>query len=314
MKAVRAVEGRVRVVDVDEPPGAPDGELLTMRSTSICGSDFGYLAAGSSFILGHELAGVREDGTAVAIEAAFGCGHCERCHEGRTNLCPQMAASALGLAADGGMAERFRAPARHLVPLPPGLDVADAALVEPAAVSWHGLRLAGSGPGTRVAVVGGGAVGLLAVAAARAMGAEDVALEARHDRQREAGERLGATTIADRYDVVVEAAGSASALARAVELVGPGGAVVVLGVHHGPVELDFLTLFLNEARFLPSLAYCRHEGGRDMAEAAGMLAAHPEVAHTLVTHRFPLEDAEEAFRVAADRAAGAIKVVLEPSS
>ena len=209
------------------------------------------------------------------------------------------------------MAEQFRAPARHLVPLPPGLDVADGALVEPAAVSWHGLRIGGTGPDTRVAVVGGGAVGLLAVAAARSMGAADVGLEARYDAQHEAGERLGATAVSDRYDVVVEAAGSASALARSVELVAPGGSVVVLGVHYAPVELDLLSLFLKEARVVPSMAYCRHDDGRDMAEAAEMLAAHPEVVHTLVTHRFPLSEAEEAFRVAADRAAGAIKVVLE---
>jgi len=76
-------------------------------------------------------------------------------------------------------------------PPPDGLDVRDASIVEPAAVSWHALRLAGTGPGTRVAVVGAGALGLLAVAGARRLGAEAVALEARHQYQKEAGERLG---------------------------------------------------------------------------------------------------------------------------
>ena len=309
MKAVRAVEGGVAVVDLDEPPG--QGELLTMKSASICGSDFGYIAVGSRFILGHELAGVREDGTAVAVEGAYGCGSCERCLAGNTNLCHHVSETALGMAADGGMAECFRAPAMNLVALPDGLDVRNGSLVEPASVSWHGVRIGGTGPGKRVAVVGGGAVGQLAVVAAQTMGAEEVGLEARYDRQREIGERLGATSVSGLYDVVVEAAGSESSLARSIELVAPGGSVVVLGVHYGAVAIDFLSLFIKEARLVPSMAYCTHEGGRDMAEAAAMLAARSEIADALVTHRFPLEDAVEAFRVAQDRKAGAIKVVLE---
>ena len=208
MKAVRSVEGGVAVVDLDEPPGI--GELLDMKATSICGSDLSYIRFGSRAILGHELAGVREDGTAVVVEAIYGCMECEQCARGAYNLCPTHGQRALGISADGGMAEHFRAPTARLVPLPPGLDVRDASIVEPAAVSWHALRLAGTGPGTRVAVVGAGALGLLAVAGARRLGAADVALEARHPYQKEAGERLGARPGSDGlYDVVVEAAGTA---------------------------------------------------------------------------------------------------------
>jgi 2-desacetyl-2-hydroxyethyl bacteriochlorophyllide A dehydrogenase len=191
--------------------------------------------------------------------------------------------------------------------------VHDASIVEPASVAWHALRLAATGPGTRVAIVGAGGLGLLAVAGARRMGAPEVALDARHPHQREAGERLGATIGADgHYDVVVEAAGSMESLARAVELVGPHGAVVVLGVHLGTVEVPWGPLFHQEAHLIPSLGYCRHDAGREMEDAAAMLAADPEIARTVITHRFPLEDAAEAFRVAGDRAAGALRVVIEP--
>jgi threonine dehydrogenase-like Zn-dependent dehydrogenase len=113
--------------------------------------------------------------------------------------------------------------------------------------------------------------------------------------------------------VVVEAAGSAESLSRCGELVAPGGTIVVLGVHFGPVQLDWLPLFNKEALVIPSLGYCTHHGVREMDEAAAMLAEDPEIAQVLVTHRYPLEDAEEAFRVAADRSGGAIRVVLEPS-
>jgi 2-desacetyl-2-hydroxyethyl bacteriochlorophyllide A dehydrogenase len=312
MKAVRSTEGGVAVVDVDEPPGT--GELLEMKTTSICASDLTYIEFGSRNILGHELAGVRDDGTAVVVEAIYGCMECEQCRRGTYNLCPTHGQRALGIGADGGMAEQFRAPSARLVPVPAGLDVQDASVVEPATVSWHAVRLAGTGPGRRVAVVGAGALGLLAVAGALRQGGEDVALEARHPHQLEAGERLGARAGTDGlYDVIVEAAGTAASLARSAELVAPGGTVVVLGVHLGTVELDWMPLFHREARLIPSLGYCRHEGGREMDDAAAMLAEDPEIARALITHRYPIDDSAEAFRVAADRASGAIRVVIEPN-
>ncbi|HEX4127937.1 MAG TPA: zinc-binding dehydrogenase [Acidimicrobiales bacterium] len=312
MKAVRSVEGGVAIVDLDEPPGI--GEVLDMRATSICGSDLSYIRFGSRAILGHELAGVRSDGTAVVVEAIYGCMECPQCERGAYNLCATHGERALGISADGGMAAQFRAPPARLVPLPPGLDVRDASIVEPAAVSWHALGLAGTGGGTTVAVVGAGALGLLAVAGARRLGATDVALEARHTSQKEAGERLGARVGAEGlYDVVVEAAGTEASLAACGELVAPGGTIVVLGVHFGPVQLDWMPLFHKEARVIPSLGYCAHDGRREMEDAATMLADDPDIVRTLITHRFPLEDATEAFRVASDRASGAIRVVIEPS-
>jgi len=312
VKAVRAVEGGVEVVDVDEPPGLGD-EVIEMGATSVCASDLMYIEFGLRKILGHELAGVRSDGTAVVVEALYGCGACEQCRRGTYNLCPTHAERALGVSIDGGMVEHYRAPAERLIPLPAGLDVRDAPIVEPASVSWHALRLGDTGPDTRVAVVGAGALGLLAVAGARRMGATDVALEARHPHQRAAGERLGATVGADgAYDVVIEAAGSPEGMARAIDLVGPRGKVIVLGVHVGTMELNWMPLFNREASVVPSLGYCAHDGSREMEDAAAMLAADPDIARTVITHRFPIADAAEAFRTAADRSSGAIRVVIEP--
>ncbi|MBL7500847.1 zinc-binding dehydrogenase [Frankia sp. CNm7] len=311
MKAVRAAEGGVQVVDLPEPPGT--GELLQMRSASICSSDLLYISYGLRYILGHELAGVDAGGNAFIVEALYGCGECDQCQRGLYNRCPTHGERALGFSVDGGMAEQFRAPATRLVPLPAGLDVRDASIVEPASVSWHALRLAGTGPDTRVAVVGAGALGLLAVAGARRQGAEDVAVEARYPHQIEAAERLGAKAGPDGlYDVVVEAAGNPAALARAIDLVAPGGTVVVVGVYMGKIEIDWPTLFFREGRVIPSLGYCGYSTGREMADAAAMLADDPEITRALITHRFPIEDADEAFRVAGDKKSGAIRVVIEP--
>ncbi len=136
MKAVRAAGDGVVVDDVDEPPGL--GELLDMQATSVCASDLMYIRFGLRKILGHELAGVREDGTPVVVEAIYGCMECEQCRSGAYNLCPTHAERALGVSVDGGMAEQFRAPSARLIELPDGLDVRDAPIVEPGAVSWHG--------------------------------------------------------------------------------------------------------------------------------------------------------------------------------
>jgi len=311
VKAVRSAPPGVQVVDVPDP--VSDEELVTIRSASICASDLLYIRWGCTLVLGHELAGLAPDGTPVAVEAIFGCGACAQCARGSFNLCVHMSERALGVVVDGGMSEYFRAPAASLVAVPAGLDLRDASLVEPTAVSWHGARIGGVGPDTTVAVVGGGAVGLFAVAAAQALGAPVVHLDARHDHQREAGERLGAAPAgADAYDVVIEAGGSASALARSAALVRPEGTVVVLGVHTPDVAFPYTDALTKEIRVVSAVGYCRHEGGRDFADAAALLARRPELVDTVVTHRFPLADAPEAFRVAADKTSGAIRVVLEP--
>jgi threonine dehydrogenase-like Zn-dependent dehydrogenase len=315
VRAVRStgdVADKVVVVDVDEPPGS--GETVQIRSSSICASDLMYIGFGLRRILGHELAGVRSDGSPVVVEALFGCGTCAECTRGRYNLCATHHERALGVSIDGGMAEAYRAPSERLVPLPPGLDVRDASIVEPASVSWHALRLANCGPDTRVAVVGAGALGLLAVAGARRQGVEHVAVDARHPHQLLAAERLGAAPgPSGLYEVVVEAAGTEESLARCAELVAPRGTIVVLGVHTGAtVSLPWHTVFMREASVVPSLGYCAHDGRKEMTDVAAMLAEDPDIVRTVITHRFQLEDAAEAFRVAADRSSGAIRVVLEP--
>ena len=144
------------------------------------------------------------------------------------------------------------------------------------------------------------------------MGAAEVSLEARYPHQLTVGERLGATTPSGMYDVVIEAAGSGSALHRAVELARPGGTMGVLGVFGPDVVWPQHECFMKEVRSVPSLGYCRHHGRRDFDDAAEMLAANPDLVDALVTHRFPIEDASEAFRVAADKSSGALRVVVEP--
>ncbi|MDI2130672.1 zinc-dependent alcohol dehydrogenase [Yinghuangia seranimata] len=316
---MRAVRGQgsptsVEVVDVADAPAVPDADTrLTVAAAGICGSDLGYLAMGSTLLLGHELAGFGPDGQAYAVEAIFGCGTCDQCAAGRRNLCRTVHMRVPGMTIDGGMADEYTVPATSLVPLSDGLAPRDACLVEPAAVAWRAVRLAGTGPGTRVAVIGGGAIGLLAAAAAQAQGASAVALVARRAERIAAGERLGAVPAEGEYDVVVDAAGTPDALRDAVGLLAPGGTLSIAALHGDTLPLPFLPAFVKEARVVTSMAYGDDPSGvRDVDRAAAMLAARPGIAAAVITHRFPLADAAEAFRVAADRGSGAIKVVVEP--
>ncbi len=312
MRAVRVgTNGSIDVVDVPAPSG--DGLRVKVKSASICGSDLHMIEHGATmgFTLGHELAGELSDGTAVAIEPLEPCGACEFCVAGDYNLCRSAPQMIFGIMRDGGMAEELIVPPRCLVPLPSGVPVRDACLVEPLAVCIHGLRKAGVYGGMRVAVVGGGSIGLCAVAAVGFAGAE-VGLEARYDAQKAAGERLGAKPIDGEYDVVLECAGSDSAVSRVCELAKPGGTIVLLSSYWGPLTLPAFMVMLKELKLQPSSMYGRHAAGRDIEGGAALLAANKEIAPALITHRLPLDAAPEAFRIARDRQAGAIKVVLEP--
>lgn len=308
MKAVRTTDDGATLCQVDEPCG--EGRVLEMVASSICGTDLGLVANRvQGFTLGHEMA-VRADGAVYAVEPTVYCGRCEQCQAGWPQRCTGEHAS-LGIYCDGGLAERVLVPHYSLVELPAGLDPLDACLVEPAAVAWHGVGRAALQPGERSVVVGGGSIGLLAVACLRAQG-HRVDLEARHAHQRAAGERLGAGPPEGSYDVVLDAAGTESGLVRAAELASPGARLVLLGVYHGLVPLPGVPLLVKELTCVASMAYGRVGGVREVELAAALLGDNPEIAQTLVTHRFPLAEAPQAFAVAADRSAGAIKVVITP--
>jgi len=209
------------------------------------------------------------------------------------------------------MAEEVVVPQRSLVYLPANVHVKDACLIEPVAVALHGLLKAGLSGWMRVAVVGGGAVGLCAVAGAAAAGAE-VALVARYLHQAEAGRRLGAREVAGTYDLVVECAGSASALKESVGLCRPNGRLLLLGTFWDGLDFPHYAVAQKGLTLFATMMYARSGAGRDCDRAVALLAGNPEIARSLISHRFPLEEAPKAFEVARERRAGAIKVVLEP--
>jgi threonine dehydrogenase-like Zn-dependent dehydrogenase len=315
---VRVVRSRTDGIVVEEAaPRAPgDGEVrVHVRAAGICGSDLHAIErAPIPVVPGHEVAGVLDDGTPVAIWPLTPCGRCARCRAGEPQQCPGAPWDLYGFGRDGGMADEIVVQASTLVPLPAGLAPADGALVEPLACAPHGARRARLQPDQRVAVVGGGTMGLTLTAVARWTGC-DVTVEARHAHQRAAAEALGAAVgpVGDgEHDVVVDAAGTVEAAARIVELARPGATALLLATYWDGLHLPPLEFAMKELTLVPASGHGRGPLGRDVDGAAALLAARPEIAAALVTHRFPLDAAPEAFRVAADRRSGAIKVMLEP--
>ncbi len=311
MRAVRANGQKIETVEVPAPEG--DGVRVRVRSAGICGSDLLMLQRGFlQHTIGHEFAGLLDDDTPVAVQPTTPCGDCRLCRRGDYQLCPATMDSTLGVYRDGGMADEVRVDPGCIVPLPATLPASDACLVEPVAVSVHGIEKAGLRAGMRVGIVGAGSIGLCAGAIARHHGC-DADVATRHPAQREAAERLGLGRQLDgSYDMVIDAAGNEQALARAVEHAEPGAQLLLLGFDWERVVLPGTAIAAKELVIRATMTYGHSCVIRDVDAAAALLAQHPEIAEALITHRFGLDEAARAFETASQREQGAIKVVLEP--
>ena len=307
MRAVRRNGHSVEVVDAPEPTG--DGVVVRVTSATICGSDVHMLEKGfGTATMGHEFGGFLDDGTLVAVRPTGMCGGCGFCDSGREHLCGLAMQRFFGGVLDGGFADRVMVDANCLFPVG-RVSPSAVSLVEPLAVAVHGYRRGGLEEGERIAVVGAGSVGLVAAAVAVHHGHE-VWVDARYPHQCEAVEAIGARVgIPDgvRFDAVFDAVGNQSALSRAVSVCERGGRVVELGVFWDPVTVAGEVTF-REISIIPATLYAHRHGDSDFQRAVEVLERRPELERTLVSHRFPVEDAVEAFRTAADRSAGVIKV------
>lgn len=313
MLAAIADNGTVRVVDRDIPDG--DGVLIRVTSSGICGSDLHLLSAGvSGVVMGHEFGGTTEDGRLVAVRPTGECGACAECGRGLGHLCRDAGRALLGISRDGGLAEWARVDESRLVEMPTGVDPGHVGLVEPLAVVVHGVARVDPEPGSRAFVVGAGSIGLLCGAVLVDRGVE-VDIVARHPHQQEAAERLGLRPVPvgerSTYDSVYDAVCTQDSFDACVAAVRPRGALLEFGMFWSPVAMSN-ALLMKEVTLLPSIFYSHDHANEDFTAAIGLLARRPLIAEAVITHRFPLSEAPEALRVAADRASGVIKVHLFP--
>jgi 2-desacetyl-2-hydroxyethyl bacteriochlorophyllide A dehydrogenase len=327
----------VVVEEIPRPTPGPEDVVVAVRSCGICGSDLhwyhGEMMVPQS-CPGHEIAGeVAEVGTAVttlhagdrvALEGIASCGRCRYCQAGIYNYCPLI--GIVGMTIPGGFADFIRLPARHCFPVPAGVAFATAALSEPLGVAVHGVRVAGLSLGQRVLVLGAGTIGLAAVLAARAGGAGEILVTARRPQQRAAAEALAADRVfgdADEealrdaalespVDLVIETVGGAAdTLDAAVALCRPGGTICVLGAFTKQPMFPALFVLAKELRIQGAMVYNRVGSRADFEIVQDMLARDAKrIGETFVTHRFGLPEIAEAFRTAADKTTGSIKVTI----
>ncbi|MEE3331959.1 MAG: alcohol dehydrogenase catalytic domain-containing protein [Myxococcota bacterium] len=309
MKAIRVEDGKPQWVDVPMPEG--DGVRVDVVSSSICGSDLHMVNAGmvEGLILGHEFAGTTPDGTAVAVEPLISCGECHACDAGNRPHC-ESGTSFMGVSLQGGMAETVVVPEASLVKLPAGADLRSASLVEPLAVAVNGIDRARIASGDRVLIIGAGPIGLAVAAVLQARGVK-ADMSARHPHQQAAAEQLGASLdVGDGYDIVMDAVGTTASIADAVTRLRPRGRVGLVGTPWEPAAID-MGACMREIEIVTAMMYGGNPPNRAFDEAARIVATNSEVATAMISHRFPLEAASEAFAAAANRAAGAIKVVFD---
>lgn len=314
MRGVRRTENGIEIVDLPRPSG--DGVRIKVQSIGICQTDLNLTAMGPlPFTIGHEFAGVLDDGTPVGVQPTVPCGHCDLCRNGDSVWCVEGYTRLIGIGQDGGMADEVIVPPSSIVPLPRGLDARNGAnLIEPLAIHLHTLDLTRATGRTRILVVGANqsGFGVLAVAAAIARGGEHVDFSGDRAFQREAAARLGAGVEPNgQYDLVIEADGSEESIHEAAEWARPGGTLALVAGYYTPKTWNFTTAFVKELTVVFGAFYGHSATGRDVDAAATLLGRDPRIAEIVNTHRFPLDAAAEAFEFARSDSES-LKVVIEP--
>ena len=331
MRALRLhATGDLRLHEEERPEPREAETLVRVTAVGLCGSDLHWFGEGGigetrltrPLVLGHELAGITEDGRRVAIDPAVPCESCALCRDGHPNLCEAVRFAGHG-ADDGGLREWMAWPERALFALPDALSDADGAMLEPLGVALHAVDLAHVRAGASVGVFGCGPIGLLALQAARLAGAGRLVATDRADRPHrlEAARRLGAEVFAaeggrevlsiqdalgGRLDVAIELAGENAAVDAALDAVRPGARVVLAGI---PAEER--TSFRAATARRKGLTLVLSRRMKHTYPRAIRLVAEGNVdVRSTVTHQFPLERGAEAFATAARREG--LKVLVVP--
>jgi (R,R)-butanediol dehydrogenase / meso-butanediol dehydrogenase / diacetyl reductase len=330
--AVWTADGDLEVVARPTLPPEPGWVRVRILSAGVCGSDLHayrgkFAAAGES--PGHEIGGVVDavgdgagliEGTPVAVDPVITCGTCAYCRTANPWHCSGR--QALG----DGIAEYIRVPARNVHPLPPNLPAADAAIVEPLAVGVRGANQCRVTAGSRVLIIGAGTIGLLAIVAARAAGASQVFIAARHETQARMAKALGADDVFANSMDAKKAAAAGGGLTSIIETVGgaadtvreavlassPGTTICLLGVFMKDPEIPGVATVLTEVEIVGSICYGWRDGVSEFARAVELAGQHYDGIAPLITHRFPLSETTAAFATAHDKSTGSIKVQINP--
>ena len=343
MRAARLYAPRViHVDDVPVPEPGPGEVLVRVSAVGLCGSDVHYYCDGhigesapsEPLVLGHEFAGTVEAlgpgvgdlraGQSVAVDPAIPCGVCEMCSEGHPNICPTVRFAGTP-PTDGALRELLAWPARQVIPLPPGMSPAVGAALETLGVCLHALNLGHVRLADRVAVLGAGPIGLLIARLAKLSGAVEVFVTDPNPARLAAARAVGADATIDvgredpvgailRFtagrgvDVTFEAAGALETPQQGVDVLRPGGTLVVVGIC--PDDRIALTATAPRRKGV-TIKLCRrmkHVYPRTIALVERGLVDLDQI----ISHRYPLARTADAFAHLTEPATDALKVIVEP--
>jgi L-iditol 2-dehydrogenase len=340
--------GQIEVRTVDVPVPGPDEVLLRVEACGICGTDVEIRDHGMSgeppmpFTMGHEYAGTVvqvgstvdefKAGDRVASEVHKGCGRCHNCIMGEYTAClnfgnREKGHSASGMTVDGGFAEYAIKHVNTLYKIPDAISFEEAAIITTAGSAFYAIdAMGGYVAGDTVAIIGPGPIGLALTQATKALGADQVILTGTRKGRLEMGKQMGADyTVNVREgedpiklvkeltngvgaDVVFDAAGVGNSLDDALNLVRPGGAIVMVAFYKGPVTANIGKAVVRNV----NLYTVRGEGRRNVRRSLSLAAQRKIDLRPLITHEFALKDINQAFETFTKRIDNAMKVIVHP--
>lgn len=318
MKALRIADKHLAVSEVPTP--SANGEALVRVSLSgICNTDLEIVRGYADFsgTIGHEFVGVVEESNAqpsltgkrVVGEINAGCGHCELCLSGDPRHCP--ARTVLGIHnRDGAHAEYVKLPIENLIEVPASVSDEAAVFTEPLAAALGITERVNIEPGSQIAVVGDGKLGILCAWALASVNGT-VTLVGKHAEKLKKAETDGVEThllsemvdFTRQFDIVVEASGSESGFGTAIDLVRPRGTIVLKSTFHGRPKWDAARVVVDEISIVGSRC------GR-FRPALDLLASGRFDIERLIESEFTLENGVAAMKRAGE--SGVLKVLLRP--
>ncbi|WP_188454881.1 galactitol-1-phosphate 5-dehydrogenase [Virgibacillus oceani] len=339
-------EQDIRFEEADKPYiENADDVIIKVKAVGICGSDlsryrklgpyvegtiFGHEFSGEVIETGSEVTNVKV-GDRVAGCPAFCCGKCASCKKGELARCEKL--HVMGAYHPGAYAEFAKLPAENVVPIPDNVDFDTAAMVEPSAVVVHGLYHTNLHPGSEVAVMGCGNIGLLAVQWAKIFGAKTVyAIDIDDDKlavakevgadvlinskERPAHEQLMELTDGRGVDVAIESAGSPITSAQVFALPKKGGQVVFMGIPYADITIErfyFEKIVRNELIVLGSWnAISGPFPGKEWSTTVHYMSTGQLNVQPIISHRLQLRQGPETFHKIINRNGAFGKVLFYP--
>jgi L-iditol 2-dehydrogenase len=315
--------------------------LIKMKRLGVCGSDIHYYTTGRigsqivsyPFPVGHEGAGQVEQvgpsvthvkpGDFVAIEPAMPCWKCDQCLAGRPHTCRNLKFLGCPGQANGCLSEFIVMPETSCMPLPENLTLDHACISEPLAIGVYAVHQSVPMMNTTIGILGFGPIGMSVLLPALAMGAKRAYVTDKIDARLQLAKKSGAgwtgnpneSNIVEEIrrqeplllDVVFECCGQQEAMDQAVELLKPGGKLMIIGIP----EFDTWRFSTNEIRRKEITIQNVRRQNNCAEEALEIIANATVNVDTMVTHRFPFERTKEAFDLVAGYKDGVMKAMID---